>query len=335
MATATEEVLLLPTGMAKHGEQTTTTTMHSTATTTMVVPPPTQTANSQQAAAPSHTATPPTQPSNGTAPAGADQFGVSYTPYRANQQCKSQDDIDNDFKQLAGKYSLVRIYGTDCDQASMVYTACKANNMKLFLGIWSPSTVQDEAQKIISGVQNDWSMVHTVSVGNELVNNGQATPEELSSAVDQARSQLRDAGYQGPVVTVDTFTAALAHPEMYDSSDYVAINAHAFFDSSTTASQAGDWLKGTVARVQTAIPNKKVMVTESGWPVEGMSNGEAVPSLENQKAALGSIQETFASTPGDVILFSAFNDLWKKKDAATFDADQYWGINGAVSKCDQ
>lgn len=333
VTTSTQTVLHLPLSMASEyaagnlhlsSEPTVTTTMTSFSTQTVTVPAPTHTA-----LAPTHTA--PAAGGNST----EELFGVSYAPYRADGSCKQQKDVDDDMEEMSGKYSVVRVYGTDCDQVPMMYKAAKKKNMKLFLGIWQPSAVRDEAEKIIAGVNGDWDMVHTVSVGNELVNNGQASPSDIVSAVKSARSILRAAGYQGPVVTVDTFMAVQDHPELCEASDYCAMNAHPFFDSNTHASHAGRWLVDTIARVKSALStSKRVLVTETGWPTKGMANGLAVPGLENQKLALDSIQKAFAATPGDIILFSAFNDLWKAKAAATFDADQFWGINGAVAKCD-
>lgn len=349
VSTATESVLLLPTSLALGyvgNESTTTTTMTAYSTKTLVVAAPSTSTGAAgdltpirvnpSAAVARRGDADPALPSETGKPANISElFGVSYTAYRADQQCKSQEDIDNDFQKMAGIFSIVRIYGTDCDQIPKVYKAAKANGMKMFLGIWSPAAVKDEASKIISGINGDWAIVDTVSVGNELVNNGQESPRSILEAVDEARSALRAAGFQGPVVTVDTFNAAIAHPELCDESDRCTINAHAFFDSTIAAEQAGTWLRNTVSQVRDAISTpKKIVVAETGWPMRGKANGMAIPSLENQKLALESIKKEFASTPGDVILFSAFNDLWKQKNAATFDADQYWGIDGAVSSCD-
>ena len=261
--------------------------------------------------------------------------GVSYSPYKANQDCKSQADINQDFSEFAHNYGLVRIYGTDCNQVPMVHMAAKNHGLKMFLGVYNINQVPEETHDIISGLNGDWSRVHTISIGNELVNNGQASPSEVINAMSQARSILRAAGYGGPVVAVDTFTAAENHPELCNESDYCAVNAHPFFDPTATAPEAGKWLDGTIKRLQTAMgSSKRVVITETGWPTDGVANGLAVPSLANQKAALASIHAAFRSHPGDLILFSAFNDLWKTKSMATFDTDQYWGIDGAVSKTD-
>ncbi|KIL94444.1 hypothetical protein FAVG1_03008 [Fusarium avenaceum] len=258
--------------------------------------------------------------------------GVSYAPFRADHQCKTKDEIMHDMARLAEDYSLLRIYGTECDQVANVYSCAKSHGMKVFLGIWDIDDVQAEAQKIIDGIAGDWSIVDTISVGNELVNQNIASPAKVIAALKQARALLRGAGYQGPVVTVDTFVAANANPELCTESDYCAVNAHAFFDPNTSAEEAGKWLSDTVEGLRSKIPgNKRIVVCETGWPTQGNANGKAVPGMDQQKAALGSIQEAFADHLEDLILFSAFDDLWKKAEAATFMAEQHWGIGGRKS----
>jgi exo-beta-1,3-glucanase (GH17 family) len=266
---------------------------------------------------------------------GSKRFGISYAPYRADHGCKSADDIEDDFRHFAKEYSVVRIYGTDCDQVPKVYRAAKAADVKLMLGIWDIHDVENEASKIVAALDGDWDIVHSITVGNELVNAGQARPQEVVHAVRQAREALRSGGYEGPVASVDTFIATEKHPELCEESDFCAINAHAFFDSTMRAEDAGKWLTNTVEQVQSKLSKPMhVVVTETGWPMNGASNGLAIPGLENQKLALESIMEAFADRPGDVILFSAFNDLWKERTMTTFNADQYWGIGGAISRCD-
>ena len=66
---------------------------------------------------------------------GSNLFGVSYSPYHADDSCKSPDEIMNDFMRIQDQYSLIRIYGTDCDQVPGVYAAAKAINVRLFLGV--------------------------------------------------------------------------------------------------------------------------------------------------------------------------------------------------------
>ncbi|KAF4947021.1 hypothetical protein FGADI_10744 [Fusarium gaditjirri] len=268
---------------------------------------------------------------SGGSSSGSKLPGVAYAPYRGDHQCKSKDEIQHDIKRLAADFSVLRIYGTDCDQVANVYSCAKGSGLKLFLGIWNIDDVQTEAKTIISAI-DDWDVVDTISVGNELVNNGAASPVKVIAAVKQAREILRAAGYKGPVVTVDTFMAARSNPELCNESDYCAINAHAFFDANTSADEAGQWLSNTVEDLRSKISgDKRIVICETGWPTKGNSNGKAVPGMSQQKAAFDSIKQAFSSHMGDLIFFSAFNDPWKKAEAATFMAEQWWGIEGQDS----
>jgi exo-beta-1,3-glucanase (GH17 family) len=260
------------------------------------------------------------------------QPGVTYSPYNADGTCKSSSRVFSDFQTIATQYGLVRIYGVDCNQVAMAVSAAKATGVQLFLGIFNLDGLDQQIQTLVEGVyaHADWSVVDTISVGNELVNNGQATAQQVINAVYSARQSLRNAGFAGPVVTVDTFIAVINNPWLCDYSDFCAMNIHPFFDPNTPASAAGNFLANQVARVRQTLanPDQRIVVTETGWPWQGSANGAAVPGKENQRTALASIRSGFSdSNPGNVIFFTAFNDPWKKAEPSTFYAEQYWGIN--------
>jgi len=146
------------------------------------------------------------------------------------------------------------------------------------------------------------------------------------AAVAAARQALRAAGYAGPVVTVDTFLAVERSPELCDRSDYCAVNVHPFFDGSVAAEEAGAFVRRKVADVKAVLrnPGMRVVVTESGWPWQGNTNGRAVPGRDQQEAAVKSLVE--AGNEGGLFLFSAFDDRWKKAEAWTYYAEPFWGL---------
>jgi exo-beta-1,3-glucanase (GH17 family) len=249
---------------------------------------------------------------------------MSYAPYNSDGSCKTADQIKSDFDAFDG-YGTLRIYGTDCDQVANVLPAASARNMKLFAGVWDVSDVSSEIQTIISAAKGNWDAIDTISIGNEAVNSGTATVDQVVSAVNTARSLLSAAGYNGKVVTVDTFNQIIANPQLCQASDFAAANCHAFFDSSISASQAGSYVKEQAQQVQKACGGMDTVITESGWPSNGDTNGAAVPSEANQKAAISSLRSAFSD---NLILFSAFNDYWKDNFPGSFNAEHYWGIYG-------
>ncbi|KAM3418106.1 hypothetical protein BST61_g6311 [Cercospora zeina] len=280
--------------------------------------PPPAAYQAPPAPAPSATAAPAPEPQ----PGGGEGQGIVYSPYNNDKTCKTQDQVTADFEKLDG-YSLVRIYGCDCNQVVTVRNAATAKGMKIFLGIFDLTLVSTNVQQIVAAANGDWSWVDTVSVGNELVNNGAASVGDVVNAVNTARSLLRAAGYQGPVVTVDTFVAIIANPQLCQASDYAAANCHAFFDGGKTADQAADFVADQAQRVQQACGGKRTVITESGWPWQGASNGVAVPSKQNQATVISGLKSKFQK---DIFLFTAFDDLWKDNFSGSHGAECYWGF---------
>ncbi|KAK2768688.1 hypothetical protein FQN54_000544 [Arachnomyces sp. PD_36] len=268
--------------------------------------------------------TTPSTPPSGDYPSG---LGICYAPYNDDGSCKSQSQVNADFDQLT-EYSLVRIYGVDCNQVTTVLNAAKATNKKIFAGLFDITTLTEDLKTIISAAKSDWDLFNTISVGNELVNQGAHSVQEVVTAIGTARSTLRAAGYSGPVVTVDTFNALIANPELCQASDYCAANCHPFFDPNTPASDAGSFVAEQVKLITDAAGGDKVtVITETGWPSEGSTNGLAIPSVVNQGIAIASLKKTLGGgEERGLYLLSAFDTQWKADNGGTFGTEKYWGI---------
>lgn len=131
----------------------------------------------------------------------------------------------------------------------------------------------------------------------------------------------------------------LEHPELCEASDYCAANCHVFFDATQTPDRAGDYAFDVARRISEGTEGKsggrkRTVIAESGWPHDGVANGRAVPSGENQRVAVESLRRVFREQndegeDGDagLVLFTAFDDLWKVDNEGTFGAERFWGIN--------
>lgn len=270
--------------------------------------------SSSAAAAPSSSASP-SSPSTISGPAK----GMVYSPYDT-AGCKSASQIQSELAPLSD-YGIIRLYGTDCSQIQNVKAAL-APGQKLFLGVFYMDQLEAELQALISAIGGDWDVVDTISIGNELVNDGEASVEQIGQYVATARPILAAAGYTGPVVAVDTFIAVINNPGLCAFSDYIAVNAHAYYDGTVDAAQAGEWVVEQIQRVWTACGgSKSVVITETGWPHQGQSNGAAVASSPNQQTAIAAIKQ---SAGNDCILFSAYDELWESP--GEFGVQPYFGI---------
>lgn len=253
--------------------------------------------------------------------------GIVYSPYKGNYgstSCKTAADVMQDFQKISiNDYNLIRLYGVDCNQVANVAAAAKAKGMKLFLGIYNIANGAYNADlaSMASQLKNDWSNVHTVSVGNELVNAG-VQPSEVLSALKSVKAQMKGKGPK--VVTVDTFTAVIANPALCQESDYTAVNMHPFFDPLTVAVTAGTFITTQMENVRNACPKgQDIIITETGWPSHGQQLNLAVPGPWRQKLAIRNIKRAL---PTGYILLSAFNDYWKAP--GPYDVENYFGLYG-------
>lgn len=255
--------------------------------------------------------------------------GITYSPYTKSGQCKTASEVASDIAKLRS-FNLIRLYSVDCSGIQNVVSAM-SSSQKLYLGVWSidnlDSDLSNMAQQVNSGSRG-WNAVHTVAIGNELVNAGTKTASQVRNAVNEARQwfKLNAPSYNGYIVTVDTLAAVMADSLMCDISDYLAVNCHPYF-SGVEALTSGSWLKQQVAQLKSHCNNgKDILVTESGWPSFGNTVGEAVPSLQNQFSAVRSLGNVMGS---EVIMFTMYNDYWK--NPGSWNVEQHWGIYGDPS----
>ncbi|KAL6022929.1 hypothetical protein ACNR90_001583 [Candidozyma auris] len=255
--------------------------------------------------------------------------GITYSPYTKSGQCKTASEVASDIAKLRS-FNLIRLYSVDCSGIQNVVSAM-SSSQKLYLGVWSidnlDSDLSNMAQQVNSGSRG-WNAVHTVAIGNELVNAGTKTASQVRNAVNEARQWFKSnaPSYNGYIVTVDTLAAVMADSSMCDISDYLAVNCHPYF-SGVEASTSGSWLKQQVAQLKSHCNNgKDILVTESGWPSFGNTVGEAVPSLQNQFSAVRSLGNVMGS---EVIMFTMYNDYWK--NPGSWNVEQHWGIYGDPS----
>ena len=113
-------------------------------------PPPSSVPQPTQAMAPASSLEPSANPSPAVSGSSGPGFSsaVAYTPYNADQSCKSTSQVAADFQKISG-YEVVRLYGTDCNQISNVIAATHSS-VKLLLGIFDINSIQSEVQTISS-----------------------------------------------------------------------------------------------------------------------------------------------------------------------------------------
>lgn len=258
---------------------------------------------------------------------------IVYSPYTNDSGCKSYDTVYSDLSLIKSKQiSEIRVYGNDCNYLTTVLPIAAILGLKVNQGFWISSdgvdSIDSAVSDLISSVTSgnsgfDWSLFSFITIGNEAIISDYCTVDELISKIASVKSQLRNAGYDGLVTTSEPPVTFEENPTLCTDSeiDFVGINPHSYFDVYASADTSGDFVKGQIEIVQGVCPGMDVVVTETGYPSAGITNGKNVPSPLNQKIA---IQNIFDIVGTNVTILTTFNDYWKQP--GNYGIEQSFGI---------
>ncbi|QLQ79823.1 hypothetical protein HG537_0C04720 [Torulaspora globosa] len=257
----------------------------------------------------------------------------TYSPYNSDGSCRSADNVYKDLQIIKSHgVSQVRIYGTDCNSLQTVQPACAKLGIKINQGLWIDSngveSINDGVKAIIEyGQRNGWDIFEYITVGNEAIISGFCSVNDLISKIQSVKAQLKAAGYPGPITTSEPPVTFENHPELCTSSaiDFVGINPHSYFNAAIDAAGAGAFVEGQVELIKKVCGTSNVVVTETGYPRSGNTNGQNVPSAANQKIAIESI---LSKLNNQVTILSYFDDLWK--NPGVYGIERSFGIQSLM-----
>ncbi|CCF58948.1 hypothetical protein KAFR_0F03520 [Kazachstania africana CBS 2517] len=252
-----------------------------------------------------------------------------YSPYNNDSSCKTYDEVYADLLNIQqhGVYKL-RVYGTDCDSLNTIEPVAVQLGMTINQGLWisdaGTSSIDEAVADLIAyGEANGWDIFDFITIGNEAINSGYCTVDDLISKISSVKAELQAAGYTGKVTTSEPPVSFEDYPELCTSSaiDFVGINAHPYFDVNSSAETSGSFVLGQIDLIKGVCGTDNVYVTESGYPSAGNVNGGNVPSKANQIIA---VQQILDDLSLDVTILSYKNDYWK--DPGTYGIEQSFGI---------
>ncbi|KAI1344726.1 glycoside hydrolase family 17 protein [Xylariaceae sp. FL0016] len=236
--------------------------------------------------------------------------GFNYGAFFLNQQAKVQTDFAYEFNRaqnLPGTsgWSSARLYtmiqwGTASDVVSAIPAAIETNT-RLLLGLWisgGDQAITNEITALKAAIdqygESFTSLVDGISVGSEdlyrdaAVDEVGTSPAYLVECITKVRNAIKGTGLaSAPVGHVDTYDSFLNGTNTYviQSLDWVGFDGYPFWESSK-ANSIGDaherFYEGYNKTLALA-GDKPVWVTETGWPVSGDKNNQAVASADNAR----------------------------------------------------
>jgi glucan endo-1,3-beta-D-glucosidase len=219
-------------------------------------------------------------------------------------------DFQNEFntaKNLVGTsgFTSARLYtmiqqGTTNSPTAAIQAAINTDTT-LLLGLWA-SEAQDAFNNELAALSSAISqygsaftnLIAGISVGSEdlyrLTPIGAPTgtgqqPDTLVSYIGQVRSILANANINPPVGHVDTYTAWInsSNSAVTAAVDFLGMDAYPYYQNTidNTIGNANATFFSALDQTIAASTGKPVWITETGWPVSGPTDGQAVASIAN------------------------------------------------------
>jgi exo-beta-1,3-glucanase (GH17 family) len=271
---------------------------------------------------PSHKSASCTQPQ--PAPGKLSLAGLAYGSAHTGQDptrgvFPSSEEIEADMPTLASLTGYIRIYSAT-GPAEAIVQAAQAANLCVALGIDLSSDPAANAREMMAGVRlASNSTVHALIVGNEVLQNGVLSEQQLRSDIDQVRAQL---GRAVPITVADTDTAWLQHPDLARDVDFITVHIYPFWQGVSIES-ALQSLDQAYTRLQKAFPGKQIVIGETGWPSAGPPYEAAIPSAANQARYVSEFINWAQAKHVQYFYFDAFDEDWKIHEMGV---GTHWGL---------
>lgn len=255
---------------------------------------------------------------------------VSYTPFRDGQSPYDFDrglripaaNIQQDLALLAKTFECVRTYSVIGLEA--VPAAAEKLGLSVLLGAWvsaDPIATQKELQGVIALAKRHPSIVRAVIVGNEALLRKEVTGEQLAGYIGQVKRALPDV----PVTYADVWEFWLKHPQVAPATDFVTIHILPYWEDEPAA--IGDALAHVDKvhrKIARRIPDKDILIGETGWPSAGRMREGALPSIENQARFIRGFVQLAEQAHWRYNLIEAFDQPWKRVNEGTVGGE--WGL---------
>ncbi|KAL2045817.1 hypothetical protein ABVK25_012036 [Lepraria finkii] len=260
--------------------------------------------------------------------------GFNYGATNTDNSPITESQYQNDFttaQNLVGAsgFTSARLFtsiqaGTT-DTYTEAFQAAINTKTSLLLGLWGSSGeagLSNEITALQAAIKNFGSsltdLIVGISVGSEDLYRISPTgienmsgigagPDIISNYIGQVKSAIAGTAANGkPVGHVDTWTAWVngSNDAVIAAADFIGMDAYPYFQNTMTNpiedgySLFFDAYDATVS----VAGGKPVWVTETGWPVSGATENQAVPSLQNAK--------TYWDQVGCGRLFGQVNTWW-------------------------
>ncbi len=251
-------------------------------------------------------------------------MGFCYSPYQADQnpaekRYPTEEQLESDLALMSGRTHAIRTYSMEGPLARIPRLARKYH-INVALGAWignDPARNKAEIDQLIRGATDNSNVVRVI-VGNEAILRNDIPLPQLINYLIRVRKAL-----PAPVSTAEPWHIWLKYPELAENVDFLAVHLLPYWEG-IPLDHAVDFCIEQIKKLETAFPDKPIVITEVGWPSEGRTRQGAVASAANEGAFLRRFLERATHENYVYYVMEAFDQPWKRRNEGSVGA--YWGV---------
>ena len=248
--------------------------------------------------------------------------GICFSMYEDGQEPGDQiskEQVERRIKILKPHTKWIRSFS--CIEGNeYIPRIAHKNGLKTMVGAWLSDNLEKNEQEIEALIElGKEGFVDIAAVGNEVLYRNDLTIEQLLIYIKRVKKALPNitVGY------VDAYYKFSRYPDLVEVSDVILANCYPYWEGCPINFSLGH-MQRMYEQAVDAAKGKKVIITETGWPSEGGSEGEAHSSYENAIKYFISSLAWSEKDDIEMFYFSSFDESWKVGDEG--DVGAYWGL---------
>lgn len=196
----------------------------------------------------------------------------------------------------------------------------KEKGLLTMAGAWLSSDLEKneiEINSLIKLVENGY--VDIAVLGNEVLMRKDLSEDQIIDYLKKLKKALPNStvGY------ADAYYIYHHHPALIDVCDVILVNCYPFWEGSSIKEATAN-LDLMYSETVKLARNKKVIITETGWPGAGENKIHAVPGIENAMRYFVNVQAWAGKNNVETFYFSSFDEPWKVHHEGLVGSN--WGI---------
>jgi len=248
--------------------------------------------------------------------------GVCFSPYEGDQEPGdpiSEEQVRRKLALLQPHTQWIRVFS--CTEGNdMIPQLAREYGFKTLVGAWlgeDKDKNDEEIEQLIELARAGF--VDIAAVGNEVMYRKELEESALIAYINRVKEAIPDV----PVGYVDAYYEFTNRPKITEACDVILANCYPYWEG-CHSDYSLLYMKQMYYQAKQAAPDKKVIITETGWPSAGDSLGAADPGYENALKYFINAQSWSQKEGIEMFYFSAFDEAWKVGAEGSVGA--FWGL---------